>query len=353
MAQHKDNFDRFVGYFVANPFEGENANKPLEIVQGIFVPNDPPGVYPIHNMAHYNGIILSVHFIADVWSTAEGSAVMVAPGIAFTAAHVIMPLVPVIMASKLRILCVGYTPSGPRLWRVTNFVHVNDTDLVILSLELRSAVPEDGRFVQAAITTRLPGIGEKVMIAGFRASDEHVAADEHMAFTVVDGKHVKYGALLQIGVGKVTQHYLNGRGKMAPGSAIEVACSTPGGLSGGAAFDRTGRVVGILSSSLNNPDGKGPSLVSLLWPALTMTFVPGFLPQLFPPKDARLLELDDRVCGIDRRNSIRWTFDAATGQYRNEYDAYTNRWAAALSDIAKAAKEKVSKFFARASPHFR
>jgi Trypsin-like peptidase domain len=170
------------------------------------------------------------------------------------AAHVVEPTMPLIMASKLRILCVGYTPTGPRFWRVGKVQKVGNTDLVILSLIYAFALPLDNRFVHAGVTTRLLGIGEQVMVAGLRASDEHVAADEYMSFTVRGGRII-YGANVRIGVGEVTQHFLDGRGSMPPGPAIEVACSTPGGLSGGPAFDQNGRVVGILSSSLNHADG--------------------------------------------------------------------------------------------------
>jgi hypothetical protein len=214
VAEHKENFDHFIGDIVLNPFAGVDPKRAFNFEHGVFVPNDPPGVYPVHNMAHYDGVLLSVHFITDAWSTVEGSAVMVAPGIAFAAAHVIEPKMPLIMESKLRILCIGYTPTGPRFWRVGKVHKVDNTDLMILSLNYASALPLDNRFVQAAVTTRLPGIGEQVMIAGLRASDEHVVADKHMSFTVKDGR-VVYGANVRIGVGEVTQHFPNGRASEA------------------------------------------------------------------------------------------------------------------------------------------
>ncbi len=319
MAVHTDNFDHFIGDIVLNPFDGVDPNRVFNFETGVFVPNDPPGVYPVHNMAHYDGVLLSVHFITDGWSTVEGSAVMVAPGIAFAAAHVVEPNMSLIMDKKLRILCIGYTPTGPRFWRVGKVHKVDNTDLVILSLIYASGLPPDNRFVQAAVTTRLPGIGEQVMVAGLRASDEHVPADESMSFTVKDGRIV-YGANVRIGVGEVTQHFPTGRGSMAPGPAIEVACSTPGGLSGGPAFDRNGRVVGILSVSLDHPDGRGPSIISLVWPALVSEITPTFFAERFPGS-VRLLEFE--YCVIDRRDVIRWTTNVETGITRVEYDGYT------------------------------
>jgi hypothetical protein len=288
----------------------------IHIEQGVFVPNDPPGVYSIYNMAHYNGVLLSVHFFTDTWSTVEGSAVMVAPGIAFAAAHVIEPLIPHIMASELGIQCTGLTPSGPRYWHVRHITAAKGTDIMILSLDFASPVPPDGRFVQAVMTARLPEIGEPVMITGFRASDENVSTEDGKCFPVKDG-HLKYGADVRIGVGEVTQHHLNGRGSMPPGPAIEVACSTPGGLSGGPAFDQNGMLVGILSTSIDDPDGRGPSQISLLWPALVQTITPAFLPHLYPGA-VRLLDLDAKLCGIHRRDVIHSTTDPETGVIRTE-----------------------------------
>jgi hypothetical protein len=320
----KENYNHFFGSMVSNPFEGADQNVPINIEQGIFVPNDPPGVYVVNNMAHYNGALLSVHFLTDEWSTVEGTAVMVAPGIAFSAAHVIEPLMPHIMAKQLRVVCVGYTSTGPRYWRVGYVTKINNSEIVILALKYATALPADGRFVQTMITTRLPGIGEQVMIAGIRASREHVEADADFAFPILAG-NIKYGADVWIAVGEVTQHHLSGRGAMAPSPAIEVACSTPGGLSGGPAFDKHGKIFGILSASMSiaDPDdGRGPSQISMIWPGLAMTVSPAFL-ERFMPASFRLLDLDDRLCGIDRRDVIRTSVDAATGLIRMEWDNYT------------------------------
>jgi hypothetical protein len=62
MTVYKENLNHFLGPIAWNPFEGVGPDTQIQIEQGVFVPNDPPGVYPIHNMAHYNGVFLSVHF---------------------------------------------------------------------------------------------------------------------------------------------------------------------------------------------------------------------------------------------------------------------------------------------------
>ena len=302
MITLKTNFNQFLGTMVQDPFDGIDPDRKIYVEMGMFTPNDPPGVYAVHDMAHYDGMVLSVHFFTEKWSSVEGTAVMVAPGIAIAAAHVIEEHIPSIMSGEVHIICAGFTPTGPRYWRVRHMTKADGTDVMVLSLEYASPIPDDGRFVQATMTLRLPKIGELVMIAGFRASTEHVAADPDMHFPMLDGV-MKYGADVLIGIGEVTQHYLSGRGVMLPGPGIEVACSTPGGLSGGPAFDATGNLIGTLTSSLDHADGRGPSLVSLLWPALVQPITPAFLPQLLP-ESFKLLDLDPKLCGIDGRDAI-------------------------------------------------
>jgi hypothetical protein len=65
-------------------------------------------------------------------------------------------------------------------------------------------------------------------------------------------------------------------------------------------------------------DGRGPSYVSLLWPALVQPITPTFLPQLFA---ATVRLLDFEYCTIDRRDVIRWSTDDQTGVIRIEYNA--------------------------------
>lgn len=322
MTVFKENSTHFIGPIVPKPFQVTGPDAQILIETGVFIPNDPPGVHQIHNLAHYNGVLLSVHFTKENWNTVEGSAVMVAPGIAITAAHVDEDYIPYIMTVGLEIFCTGLTHSGMRHWRVKQITKANGTDLMVLSLEYRSPMPADARFAQARMTTRLPAIGEPIMVVGFRASDEDVpvSAEDGMYFPVEDG-HLKYGVKVLIGIGEVTQHSLNGRGSALPAPVIEVACSTSGGMSGGPAFDQNGMLVGILSYSLDAPDGRGPSQISLLSPALVTTITPAFLSPPVP-ETVRLLDLDPRLCGIDRRDVIRSTTDRETGAIRLEWDTW-------------------------------
>jgi hypothetical protein len=265
----KDNFDHFRGEMAPNALSNLAPDVKLVIDQGVFVPNDPPGSYVIQDMAKYDGVLLSVHFFSELsdWNTVEGSAVLVAPGVAITAAHVIDDvIIALIMTGSVQAFCTGLTPSGPRSWNIREIARVAQSDLLVLSLNYSSPVPLDGRFAHAIITTRLPQIGEIVTIVGFRA-DGGVRFPDFDAKTnpyfPITGGIIEYGGKIMIGVGEVTQHYIQGRGSTAPGPTMEVACVTHGGMSGGPAFDQNGMLVGILSASIKHPDGTGHSQVSL------------------------------------------------------------------------------------------
>jgi hypothetical protein len=147
----------------------------------------------------------------------------------------------------------------------------------------------------AAITTRLPKIGELVSMVGFTAMGDEFPFDP-VGYTVVG--HVR------VSMGEVTARYPGGRDKvMVPWSAIEIASSASGGMSGGPVFDQHGLLLGIVSTSYGAEDHIGPSFASLLWPALT-TGIEAEWPNGIHTPGRSLWELD-RLCCIDRRDAIR------------------------------------------------
>lgn len=278
-------------------------------------------------MAKYDGVLLSVHFFSELsdWNTVEGSAVLVAPGVAITAAHVIDDdIIALIMAGSVLAFCTGLTPLGPRFWNISEIARVGQTDLLVLPLNYSSPIPLDGRFAHAIITTRLPKIGEIVTIVGFRA-DGGVRFPDFDAqanpYFPTSGGLIEYGGKIMIGVGEVTQHYMQGRGATARGPTIEVACVTDGGMSGGPAFDQTGMLVGILSRSINHPDGTGHSQVSLVVPALVKTINPSFRQLYNGP--VRLLDLNPDHYRIDGRDAIiNFTENPVSGDIRLDIDGW-------------------------------
>jgi hypothetical protein len=87
-------------------------------------------------------------------------------------------------------------------------------------------------------------------------------------------------------------------------------------MSGGPAFDERGFLVGLLSTSW---EGEGPAYVSLIWPSLETRVTPSWPPGLYPAP-VSLLEMDRRLCGIERPDALEVVAgDKSTGNYTLRY----------------------------------
>ncbi|NBB63404.1 hypothetical protein GVN18_29505 [Pseudomonas sp. ODNR1LW] len=215
----------------------------------LFLPISSPTAGELVEWDHFGSTLLAVGFRIGDQFAVEGSAVMIGPGLALSARHVLEPHLPQIMASKHVPILAAITPDGLQLWAIKQVI-LNDHDVVILRIDLCSALPSSGEIEMAGLTTRLPRPGEIVQIAGFRATGTHR--------TGVSGQ-------VRVGIGEVTDVFpLRRDSVLLPHPCFSVRCLTLGGMSGGPAFDADGHLLGVLTSSVEH--NEGPSTVSLAWP---------------------------------------------------------------------------------------
>ena len=160
----------------------------------VFVANDPPGLHEVMNLAHYGAWFLASAFSRTMgtWITVEGSAVMVGPGIVATATHVFEELTDRIKLSQLRMILACASDDSLRVWFPRQVHPCAGTDISIIEVELVSEFPQDRSFIQATLTTRLPAIGEAIRLVGFRASERHVEAIDHVYFPKTE-EQVRFG----------------------------------------------------------------------------------------------------------------------------------------------------------------
>lgn len=251
------------------------------------------GAGALPQLDFYGGTLLYVHFAERGAHSIDGSAVLVAPGIALCATHVFQDLLEKLKAGRTSAICVSATQGGMQIWRVASVAQIPRTDLTLLGLTYASDIPDDKTFSQAAITTRLPVVGERVTLAGFRS--KRVSAS--------DGGDVASDGNVLVSVAEVTQVYPHGRDRfMMYWPVIEVNGPAWGGMSGGPVFDADGFLIGIVCSSFTTRDERdGPAYVSLLLPALTYQFEAGW-PR---PSHASLLDLAQTgACDVDRADAI-------------------------------------------------
>lgn len=297
----KTSFRSVSGTITADPLQQLPLGVELHFSVERFAFDAPGGLNSINNWDFFKGAVIALHFGNASNQRIMGSGVMVAPGIAVTARHVVEPEMSLVMAGG-GFICTGIAPSGLMIWRTRHVTTIPQTDLAILTLEYASALPDV--FRHASITTRLPKIGEQVFLVGQR----HEAGEPTTPLASINMK-------MMVAAGIVTARYEQGRDRvMLPGPALEVDCPALGGMSGGPAFDESGFLVGLLSSSLAD----GPAFLSLLWPALTTKVTPPWPPGVYKDPTS-LLELDRKLCGIDRPDAIVVERDEITEGFRTVY----------------------------------
>lgn len=256
--------------------------------QSLLVPYTPSTTSAwIRDWESLDGMLLAISFAEPSFHTVEGSAILVAPGFALCAWHVLEDRIEALATGKHSITCFGISANGLQIWKVRKITSVPNSDLAILGLELASNLPDDSTFYKTVATTRLPKINERVTIFGFRSSSEKYerTAESGMNF---DGN-------LLVCAGEVVDRFPTGRDRvMMPWPSLEVACPSWGGMSGGPVFNSEGEIIGLLSTSFSTTDGNGPSYISLLIPALTAGFEGGWPAPLFRGRTT-LLELDHRL----------------------------------------------------------
>lgn len=241
------------------------------------------------------GTVLAVNLTSKSSHRVEGSAVLVAPGIALCAAHVFHAHIERLVSGELQTLCIGVSEHGNELWGLRGIKFVPNTDVCILTLSLINGLPPDRTFHQASITTRTPRRGERLFVVAFKAEEEDCD-------NWTEGQKIRQNVL--VCAGQVTQHFMKGRDRvMLPGPAIEVDFESWAGMSGGPVFDEEGWLVGVLSSSVSGQHCDSPSFVSLAISALACRFTGGW-PDPGSHVVRSLLSMSGKGCEVERPESI-------------------------------------------------
>lgn len=261
-----------------------------------------------------NGTLLALSFRDSAGHHTYGSGVMVGPGLALCAAHVLHEHD---FYRKLQsgdaslVVQAPLSDRGMLLWTVLRVSLVPDSDLAVLSMKLTSRYPQDRRFMSAWITTRMPARGETLTVTGLSAvgdGTEEIARRTHIEMRP------------QCRLGRVIDRYLDGRDLRLPGPCVAVDCAVPGGTSGGPVFDSRGYLVGLLSASY---DGVDISFVSHIWPALVRgQACPVWPPAPYPrPAQGTLLQLG-RAFGVSIERADAFRLCAPNGEISLEYVAW-------------------------------
>lgn len=242
-----------------------------------------------------DGLVVALDWVASDRHHVWGSAVIVAPGVALTAGHVIDEMRDRgFLADKGgQLFAVSFHVDRVELWRADSFTRVDIGDLSLLTLVRTTAVSGPPvaplKFSLARMAARMPGVGEIISLVGFKAAE---ASFEHRELM---------GVALVGSVGQVTDQYPQRRDSHGlPNPAIAVAARTVGGMSGGAAFDAAGHLVGVISSGFD----ESSSFVSLSWPATYVPIAPKWPPGSMPLETSLGALAKDGLCGIEHLDDV-------------------------------------------------
>jgi hypothetical protein len=244
-------FQPVVGSAELTPWEGMNFR-----LRHRYIQIEAQSGFRSIDLAQLDGVLLALDWVVRDTHHIWGSAVMVAPGVALTAGHTVdaMRQEGFLRAGGGYLLALGFSDHGMVVWNPNSFISIGDGDLAILTLLLRSTAQPAVSI--ATLAARQPLVGEIVSLIGFAASEtkfENLTRDR--------------GAVIDLlgSVGPVANLYPQGRDRQTlPNPAAGVSAKTVGGMSGGAAFDARGCLIGIITSGIDETS----SFISMSWPCV-------------------------------------------------------------------------------------
>jgi hypothetical protein len=251
----------------------------------------------IQNWDFFDGALVAIAVTDGKDLDIPGSGVMVAPGLVLTATHLLREHYEPIAAERRSIYCIGIRPEGRTdIWVTKTLRYPEDeSDIAFLGVEPTWDITQDQYVSCFPLTTRQPQVGETLTLVGFRFPDVATSDDlDH-----IHGIPVAARGHLFASAGEVVKIYEHRRDTaVAPFPMIEVKCGTVGSMSGGAAIDQYGHVVGIISAGWQ--DIEPPSNVA--WITHPLMFAVNLLwpPAVYKPETPFLDLPSDRLIIVGR-----------------------------------------------------
>ena len=241
-----------------------------------------------------HGTILAVGVFERGEHHLIGTAVMVGLGIAVTATHILDTQMDSILRGDTIAYLLGMGHPRGFYWQIQHVSCSSEDDVTFLSVGLRSPLPASGIFRALPMTTREPAIGEVVTILGYRTESGPFRED-----AMPDLGGAIYGAS-----GPVVAVHPIGRDRVfARGPAFEIACDALPSMSGGAALDSSGKLLGIVSSSLAVPGEVGQTVVAMVAHTLGREILSSWPPGMVG-SNSRFLDLATTVMPVEGAEQV-------------------------------------------------
>ena len=262
----------------------------------------------IRNWECFEGTLLAVSFSEVGKYKIEGSAVLIGPGIAISAKHLFQDKLNSLLEVKKSALFFAINAYKLEIWTLKQINLVANSDLFILGLVPKFKSSPNQNLKHLAVSTRLPKLNENMTVCGFRAEDGEHTKDFNQT-TLIQNHNLN----LLMSRGSVSAIYPIRRDRiMMPGPCLEILTASIGCMSGGPVFGRDGKLIGIISTSVESQD-MSPTFVSLLWPALAADFNYTW-PQLITNNCKRLIE--NKSCDFDNRDCFKYNLITGNTEFR-------------------------------------
>lgn len=250
------------GVVTPDPLVGLNSVS-LTINAKLFSLEDVVGRnHGVTSLFAFGGALLSISFRDATGQHTLGSAVLVHPGIAITAKHVLSDWLAALGRGGAAAVCQAPQADHVHVWDIVSVHSLDTADLAVLVLRYRTDLPPLNAFSVAYITTRMPTVGDRVFLAGFTAETATIPISSDM----------RIGGNVRVSVGRVIDVWPEGRDRvMLPSASFAVDSPAFGGMSGGPVLDSQGRMIGTVSSST---EGDDMAFVSHVWPSLLALIEP-------------------------------------------------------------------------------
>jgi hypothetical protein len=223
----------------------------------------------------------------------NGTAVVIAPGLAVTATHVLSEALPHLPSGGAEVLCIGVRSEHLDLWRVRKVSYTDTDDVAYLSLQLASPWVKGWSFTSLRVTTRCPRRGEKLTIFGFRLDDVQTDSQD---FSAAGNLYAAAGTVTGV---YHPRHFL----PSLPFPTIDIACGSLGAMSGGAVLDHDGLLVGMISRGWTTDDMEGPTYAAWIVGALNRKLEIPWPPSVYGD-EIHILDIPEQLLHMTGRDAI-------------------------------------------------
>jgi hypothetical protein len=258
----------------------------------------------IRNWDYYRGALLGVAFDRNGEIGVVGTAFIVAPGLAISAAHIFEDDFDAIRDGKLHTFAFGILSEISVIWKIESLNISDGNDICLISISPNSEFPGGSTIWRFGLTTRAPHQGEEVHLVGFR----HGTVE-------TEGEKVFLGAKLMASRGVIEAVYPVKRDAiLMPYPTLQIAAESIGGMSGGIVISSEGLILGVIARGFDVEDATGPTFASWIIDCIARPIIISWPSGLYP-EQVSLFEMDEKLVVIDGKEAISVTSNSQI-QYR-------------------------------------